>query len=152
VAVGTVKESTEIKFLQINKSGWTPTDLAKAVRFNPHLFESAFSAADFAKKLINLSYKKQKESDTTQDTRGNKKSLTDVRTESNLPEIIDLFVRITGSSQPIPLRVEVELNPHDDLIYLVNVNLNAMINEQVRTEIDAVVATCKAMSIPVIHV
>lgn len=143
--------SKPLEFLQINKSGWAPADLAKVLRFNPHLFMYRHDAMNLASLLTNMVYSKKKSLENQQDTRGNKNSNVEITTVTNLPESIMAFVPLLNSTDPIELKLLIELNPHDDLIYFTNLELNSMLDAETVKEIQNIVEFCNGQDIPVVN-
>lgn len=149
--IGHMAVSKAIKDMRINGSGWASADLAKVIRFNPQYFSSPDVAATTAKALLALHSKRVIERKEDQDQRGNKSAMRNVVTTSSLPEYVSMHLPIFDSEPSIAIQVAVELNPDDDLVYLVRTDLNSLIAKEVEKVHGAIIVACDTYGIPVIH-
>jgi hypothetical protein len=148
---GETKPSQAITDLRINGSGWEIKSLAKMIRFNPHLFEDPYQATVVFKALINHQSTKTKSVSNEQDQRGNQQASRASAVNTTIPEQLELVMPLLSGGEVQRMVILIELNPDDDLIYLIKTDLNKLLYEARMDEIREIVKYCNTNSIPVIN-
>lgn len=135
---GCLKLHPELQKWNINKS--SPIDhqtLSRFIKMNRHYFENSETAMKLVSELQNIRIKTEKEYESADDRRGNAKELIAQKlVESNIPDNFILKLPIFVGTDPVAVRVEIEINPRDFTCELISPDLKQIIDQETKVIID----------------
>lgn len=133
---GKIEMLNDYKKYEINTgTNWTPHALADFMKMNRSDFESKEAALKLINQLNNFTAKVNKELESTKDDRANYSLKRRQIVETNLPESFLICVRIFKGMKPVPIIVEVSINPETLNCVLISPSVNDYIHDNVEIQI-----------------
>jgi hypothetical protein len=144
---GVLKLHPELEKWQINKAkAYDHQTLSRFVKMNRHFFESASVAMQLVSELQQIRVKTEKEYENSDNRRGDAKLLIAQRlVESNIPAEFILKLPIFVGTDPVSVKVEVEVNANDFSCELISPDLKQIIDQETKAIIDAELAAIREL-------
>lgn len=144
---GCLKLHPELEKWNINKG--TPIDhqtLSRFIKMNRHYFENSETAMRLVSELQNIRIKTEKEYESADDRKGNAKEMIAQKlVESNIPDNFILKLPIFIGTDPVAVRVEIEINPRDFTCELISPDLKQIIDQETKVIIDEQLTAIRAL-------
>ena len=135
---GELKLHPELEKWQINKAkAYSNHSLASFVKMNRHFFEDRDLALTLVTVLQGIQVKTEKEIESADNKRGDYRQVIGQRViDSNIPDSFMLKLPVFVGTAPVPVKVEIEINPSDFSCTLISPQLKEIIDLESRAIID----------------
>lgn len=135
---GKLSFTKELLDFKINSGkSYTTLELANFIKMNRSYFETKDKAMQLVSELRNFKAKVDKEVESSEDGRGNKRMVLGQAVESNIPENFNILLSVFKGLEKIAFEVEISIDPGDLSCSLISPELNDYTNIIMNEAIDA---------------
>ena len=134
---GKIRLHPDLQKFEINGGKrYTPFKLADFIRMNRHFFESKDQAIKLENVLRNFIADVDKKIEVSDDKRANVKASIIQQVKTNIPENFTLLLPIFVGVEPIPVKVEIDIDSTDISCSLMSPDLKELIDKETKVIID----------------
>lgn len=135
--IGKVRMSPDLEKFEINSGKrYTTFALADFIRMNRHFFETKDVALKLENVLRNFTAEVDRKIEASDDKRANVKASIIQKVKTNIPENFTLLLPIFIGSDPIEVKVEIDINSTDISCSLMSPDLKEIIDNETKAIID----------------